>query len=55
MNEATLLELTQGPHSPRFIELQKLFPVQVRLVKAKLEGNPIFDRLGSLKVTPHEG
>lgn len=27
MNEATLLEFTHGPHSPRFIELRKLIPV----------------------------
>ncbi len=39
MNEATLLELTHGPHSPRSIELQKLIPVQERLVRAKLDGD----------------
>lgn len=54
MNEATLLELTHGPHSPRFIELQKLIPVQERLVQAKMDGNPVFDRFGSLKITPHQ-
>jgi len=54
MNEATLLELTHGPHSPRFIELQKLIPIQERLVRAKMDGNPIFDRLGTLKVTVPE-
>lgn len=54
MNEATLIELTDGPDSPRFIELQKLRAVQERLVQAKLDKNPIFDRLGSLKVTPHK-
>jgi hypothetical protein len=54
MNEATLLELTHGPHYPRFIELQKLIPVQERLVKAKMDGNPVFDRLGSLKITPFQ-
>ena len=46
--------LTQCPYSPRFIELRKLIPVQERLVRAKLDGNAIFDRLGTLKVTPHE-
>jgi len=54
MNEATLLELTHGPHSLRFIGLQKLIPVQERLVQAKLDGDPIFKRLGSLKVSPLE-
>lgn len=39
MNEATLLELTHGPHSPRFVELQKLLPVQERLVRTKLDGD----------------
>jgi hypothetical protein len=54
MNESTLLELTHGPHSPRFIELQKLIPFQERLVRAKLDGDPIFDRLGTLQMTPTE-
>lgn len=54
MNEATLLELSGDQHSPRFIELQKLIPVQERLVRAKLDGDPIFDRLGGLKVTVPE-
>ena len=54
MNEATLLELTPGPHSPRFIELQKLIPVQERLVRAKMDGDPVFERLGTLKVTVPE-
>lgn len=54
MNESTLFELTHGPHSPRFIELQKLIPVQERLVKAKMEGAPIFDQLGTLKITVPE-
>jgi hypothetical protein len=54
MNEATLIELTEGPDSPRFIELQKLIPVQERLVRMKLEGNPVFDRLGTLKVSTYE-
>ena len=53
MNEATLMELTEGPDSPRFIELQKLIPIQERLMQAKLDNDPIFDQLGSLKVTPH--
>jgi hypothetical protein len=50
MNEATLIELTHGSKSPRFIELQKLISVQERLVQAKLGKKPIFDQLGSLKV-----
>ena len=54
LNEATLLELSGDQDSPRFIELQKLIPVQERLVRAKMDGNPIFDRLGSLKVTAPE-
>jgi hypothetical protein len=54
MNEATLLELSDAQDSPRYLELQKLIPVQERLVKTKMDGNPIFDRLGTLKVTPAE-
>ena len=54
MNEATLLELTHSPHSPRFIELQRLIPVKERLVQTKLDKKPIFDELGSLKVTAHK-
>ena len=51
MNEATLLELSDAQDSPRFLELQKLIPVQERLVKAKMESDPIFDQLGNLKVS----
>jgi hypothetical protein len=54
INEATLLELTHGPNSPRYIELQKLISVQKRLVRTKLKGNPIFDRLGILNVSTYE-
>jgi hypothetical protein len=54
MNEATLLELSGEQDSPRFIELRKLIPVQERLVKAKMEGAPIFDQLGTLKITVPE-
>ena len=53
MNEATLLELTHGPHSPRFIELQKLIPVQEKLMQAKLDGSRIFERLGTLTASPY--
>jgi len=42
MNEATMLGHTHGPHSPRFIELQKLIPVQERLVKAKMDDDLLF-------------
>lgn len=52
MNEATLLELSDEQDSPSFIELQKLIPVQERLERAKMDGNPVFNRLGSLKVSP---
>jgi hypothetical protein len=45
MNEATLIELTDGSDSPRFIELQKLIPVQERLMQAKLDASPIFEQL----------
>ena len=54
MNESTLLEIQHEQDSPRFIELQKLIPVQERLLRARgLDDNPIFDRLGTLKVTVH--
>lgn len=39
MNETTLLELSGEQHLPRFVELQKLIPVQERLVRAKLNGD----------------
>ena len=54
MNEATLLEFTHASDSPRFIELQKLIPVQERLVRARMDGNPVHDWLGGLKVTVPE-
>jgi hypothetical protein len=48
MNEATLVEMEHGTDSPQYAELQRLIPVQEKLAKAKLEGHPIFDQLGSL-------
>jgi hypothetical protein len=42
MNEATALELTHGPHSPRFIELRKLIPVQERLVLDMMDDDLLF-------------
>ena len=54
MNEATLVELQHGTDSPQYTELQRLIPIQEKLVKAKLDGQPIFDQLGSLKITPHD-
>ncbi|MGD8618386.1 MAG: hypothetical protein PVH54_04280 [Gammaproteobacteria bacterium] len=46
--------MTQCPYSPRLIELRKPIPVLERLVRARLDGNAILDRLGTLTVTPHE-
>jgi hypothetical protein len=34
-------------------DLQKLISVQERLVRATLDSNPIFDRLGTPKITSH--
>jgi len=53
MNEATLAEILHGTDSKQHRELRRLVPIQERLAKAKLEGDPLFDRLGTLEVTPH--
>jgi len=54
MNEATLIEFEHGTDSSQYIEMQQLVRIQKKLVQAKLDGNPIFDRLGSLKATLHK-
>ena len=54
MNEATLVEMEHGTDSPQYAELQRLIPVQEKLAKAKLEGHPIFDQLGSLNLALHK-
>ena len=54
MNESTQLEIQHEQNSPRFMELQKLIPVQERLMQAKLGENPIFNRIGSLEVIAHQ-
>jgi hypothetical protein len=51
MNQATLVEMRHGTNSPQHLDMLRLIPVQEKLVKAKLEGHPIFDQLGSLKLT----
>ncbi len=55
MHEAPPLELTHGPHSPRFIELQKPISVQERLVHVKRDGSPIFDLLWHPEGHPARG
>ena len=50
MNRATLVEIEHGTDSDEYAELQRLIPVQEKLAKAKSEGHPIFDRLGTLKL-----
>ena len=54
MNQATLVEIEHGTDSPDYAEIRRLIPVQERLAKAKLDNHPIFDQLGTLKLTPHE-
>jgi hypothetical protein len=54
INEATLMQIQEETDSPRFTELQSIIPVQERLTKAKLDGHPIFDGLGSLNAEPHK-
>ena len=54
MNQATLVELEHGTDSDEYAEMRRLIPVQERLARAKLEKHPIFDQLGTLKLTPHE-
>ena len=51
MNQASLVEIEHGTDSPQYVEILRLIPVQERLARAKQEGHPIFDRLGSLKLT----
>ena len=54
MNQATLVEIEYGTDSPEYAEIRRLIPVQEKLAKAKLDKHPIFDQLGSLKLTPHK-
>ena len=54
MNHATLVEMGHGTDSPEYAEILRLVPVQERLARAKQEGHPIFEQLGTLKSTPHE-
>ena len=54
MNEATLMEIEGKTGSPRFAALENIIPIQEKLVKAKLDGNPIFDDLGTLKAEAHK-
>ena len=51
MNQATLVEIEHGTGSPEHAEVLRLIPAQERLARAKQEGHPIFDQLGSLKLT----
>ena len=53
-NEATQMQLQEKTDSPRFVELESIIPIQEKLVKAKLDGHPIFDRLGTLNAEVHE-
>ncbi len=52
-NEATQMQLQGNTDSPRFVELESIIPIQEKLVKAKLDGHPIFDRLGTLNAEVH--
>ena len=52
-NEATQMQLQGNTDSPRFVELESIIPIQEKLVKAKLDGHPIFDRLGTLNAELH--
>ena len=54
MNDATLMEIQGKTNSPRFAELESLIIVQERLAKAKLDGHPIFDDLGTLNAETHK-
>ena len=54
MNDATLMEIQGKTNSPRFAELESLIIVQERLAKAKLDGHPIFDDLGTLNAKTHK-
>jgi hypothetical protein len=51
MNHATHVEVEHGTESPEQAEVMRQIPVQERLAMAKKEGRPIFDQLGSLKLT----
>jgi hypothetical protein len=54
VNEATWLQIQGETDTPRFAELERIIPVQERLAKGKIDGHPIFNRLGSLKVKTHK-
>ena len=54
MSEATQMQNQGQTDSPRFAELENLIPVQEKLAKAKLDGHPIFDGLGTLKAESHK-
>ena len=53
MNEATQMQLQGQTDSPRFVELKSIIPIQEKLAKAKMDGHPIFDRLGTLNAEVH--
>ena len=55
MNEATLMQIEGKTDLPRFEELTRIIPVQEKLAKAKLDGHPIFDKLGGLEASIHKG
>ena len=52
-DEATRMQSRGLTDTPRFVELQSIIPIQEKLVKAKLDGHPIFDRLGTLSAEVH--
>ena len=54
MNEATWLQIQGEADSHRFSDLERIIPVQERLTQMKIDGHPIFNRLGSLNVKTHK-
>jgi hypothetical protein len=55
MNEATQMQNQGQTDLPRFTELERIIPIQEKLAKAKLDGHPVFDGLGTLKAEKHSG
>ena len=54
LNEMALMEIQGELGSARFGELKSLIHVQKKLAKAKLDGHPIFEQLGTLAAIPHK-
>lgn len=53
MNEATIIELSDGPTSSRFREMIKLINIQEKVVKAKVDSDQVFAQLDTITARQH--